>query len=115
MHGRTLSAGVEPLHDGVLLGRLLLLGEEVGLGDVVRQRRFGYVDLLASLKPSLFPEQSQLILDCGSYCEMILKFPSYDLVTHHQVVPVRTACIAIGGLSSFLSIRHQALKHEDII
>ena len=43
---RTLSAGVEPLHDGVLLGRLLLLGEEVGLGDVVRQRRFRHVDLL---------------------------------------------------------------------
>ena len=80
MHSHTLSAGVEPLHDGVLLGRLLLLGEEVGLGDVVRQRRFGYVDLLASLKPFLFPEQSKLLLDCGSYCEMILKFPSYDIV-----------------------------------
>ena len=46
MHSHTLSAGVEPLHDGVLLGRLLLLGEEVGLRDVVRQRRFRHVDLL---------------------------------------------------------------------
>ena len=49
MHSHTLSAGVEPLHDGVLLGRLLLLGEEVGLGDVVRQRRFRHVDLLTLL------------------------------------------------------------------
>lgn len=47
----TLSAGVEPLHDGVLLGRLLLLGEEVGLGDVVRQRRFRHVDLLTLVRP----------------------------------------------------------------
>ena len=51
MHSHTLSAGVEPLHDGVLLGRLLLLGEEVGLGDVVRQRRFRHVDLLTLVKP----------------------------------------------------------------
>ena len=51
MHSHTLSAGVEPLHDGVLLGRLLLFGEEVGLRDVVRQRRFRYVDLLTLVKP----------------------------------------------------------------
>ena len=53
MHSRTLSAGVEPLHDGVLLGRLLLLGEEVGLGDIVRQRCFRYVDLLTLFVKSL--------------------------------------------------------------
>ena len=104
MHSHTLSAGIEPLHDGVLLGRLLLLGEEVGLRDVVRQRRFGYVDLLTI----------ETALGCpisGSYSKMI---PKFSISSHHQVVPIRAACIAIGGLSPFLSIRHQALKHEDI-